>query len=79
MVQEIVSLVLMTSVERVPSLRESRVDTFHTSPNPLPSGVNFVRPSGQIPRRFMVRTFHRVGTKTTGLPLKFEVVLCESR
>ena len=63
----------MRSEDEIPSSRESKVETFHTSPNPLPP-VNFVRPSGQIPRRLMVRTSHNVGMRTTGFPSTVEVV-----
>jgi hypothetical protein len=58
----------------IPSLSESSVDTFQTSPNPLPPSVNFVRPSGQMPRRLIVSTSQRVEIRTTGLPLTLDVL-----
>jgi hypothetical protein len=61
----------------IPSSRESNVDTFHTSPSPLPSSVNLVRPSGQMPRRLMVRTSHNVGIRTTGFPSTVDVLSWE--
>jgi len=67
------------SEDGIPSSRESKVETFHTSPNPLPPSVNFVRPTGQIPRRLMVRTSHNVGMRTTGFPSTVEVVSWERR